>query len=250
MTQPIAIIGGTGLDQYEDLVVERQTTVDTPFGPPSAPVKIGRIDAQPLLFLPRHGVDHALAPHEINYRANLHALHALGAQAVVAVNAVGAIPPAMAPGMVAVPHDLIDYTWGRAHSFAVAGDVRHVDLTEPYDARLREALMNAAEAEGVPCTSGGVYGCTQGPRLETAAEINRLERDGCDLVGMTGMPEAALARELGLPCASLCLVVNPAAGRGAGEITMAEIEAVLAQGMLGVRRLLAHFARGAPALSW
>ena len=121
MTHPIAIIGGTGLDQYQELVVERQTTVDTPFGPPSAPVKLGRIEAQPLLFLPRHGVDHSLPPHEINYRANLHALHALGAKAVVAVNAVGAIPPAMAPGMVVVPHDLIDYTWGRVSSFSAPG---------------------------------------------------------------------------------------------------------------------------------
>ncbi len=237
-----AIIGGTGLTALEGLVLRDALAVETPYGPPSAPVQRGEYAGQEVLFLARHGHPHRIPPHEVNYRANLWALREAGAGAVLAVNAVGGIHAAMGSGHFCVPHQLIDYTWGREHTF-FAGDlqpVTHIDFSHPYDEPLRRQLLAALQAEGCAFSSHGVYGCTQGPRLETAAEIACLERDGCDIVGMTGMPEAALARELDLPYACLALVVNPAAGKSASLITMAEIEAVLAGGIGQARRVLAR----------
>lgn len=242
-----AVIGGTGLTQLDGLVLTAAQALDTPYGAPSAAVLRGTYADAPVLFLARHGHPHHLAPHRINYRANLWALKELGAEAIIAVNAVGGIHPAMGTGHFCVPHQLIDYTSGRAHSFYddESQPVQHVEFAEPYDATLRAALCAALAAEGCAYSSRGVYGCTQGPRLETAAEIARMQRDGCDLVGMTGMPEAGLARELGLPYACLSLVVNPAAGLSTTPITMADIEQALHAGMGQVRATLARVLSGA-----
>ncbi|RMD80106.1 MAG: S-methyl-5'-thioinosine phosphorylase [Gammaproteobacteria bacterium] len=243
MSGPVlAVIGGTGLQRLEGLEPLGREALETPYGPPSAPLLRGRLGGRELLFLARHGEGHTIPPHRINYRANLWALKEAGAPRVLAVAAVGAIDPSLAPGALALPEQLIDYTHGREATF-FDGDgtpegVVHVDFTEPYDAALRERVLAAARAAGVPLAEGGVYGATQGPRLETAAEIRRMARDGCTLVGMTGMPEAALARELGLPYACLAVVANAAAGVGEGPITMADIQRALEGGMARVRRLL------------
>ena len=240
----LAVIGGTGLYRIAELGDAKAEQVDTPFGAPSAPVRIGMLGARRIAFLARHGEEHSIPPHRVNYRANIWALHALGARRVLAVNAVGGITERMAPRVLALPDQLIDYSHGRLSSFCdVEGaKVEHVDLSEPYSAQLRAEVLAAARRAGIAVVDGGVYGCTQGPRLETRAEIARMARDGCDLVGMTGMPEAALARELSLDYASLCLVANWAAGcdPAAREITMDEVFANLETATAAVPRLLAH----------
>ncbi len=237
-----AIVGGTGLTELPGLLLREAVAIDTPYGPPSADILRGDYAGREVLFLARHGHPHRIPPHQVNYRANLWALREAGAQAVIAVNAVGGIHPAMGAGHLCVPHQLIDYTYGREHTF-FEGDIEHVthiDFSFPYDEALRQRLIDGLAAEGYLFSSHGVYGCTQGPRLETAAEIARMERDGCDIVGMTGMPEAVLARELALPYACLALVVNPAAGKAQGVITMAEIELALAEGISKTRAVLAR----------
>lgn len=237
-----AIIGGTGLTELPGLSLREAIPMQTPYGPPSADILHGKYAGREVLFLARHGHPHRVPPHQVNYRANLFALKAAGAQAIIAVNAVGGIHSAMGAGHLCVPHQLIDYTHGREHTF-FEGDIEHVthvDFSYPYDEPLRQRLIAGLAAERYPSSSHGVYGCTQGPRLETVAEIARMERDGCDIVGMTGMPEAVLARELELPYACLALVVNPAAGKASGIITMAEIEAALAEGVVKVRTVLAR----------
>lgn len=227
----LAIIGGTGVYRLAELADVASHDDDTPFGAPSGPVRVGTLAGRRIAFLARHGEEHSIPPHRVNYRANLWTLHALGARRVLAVNAVGGIGERMAPRVVALPDQLIDYTHGRDSSFCdVPGaKVEHVDFSEPYSRELRAAVLEAASGVGVDVVDGGVYGCTQGPRLETRAEIARMRQDGCDLVGMTGMPEAVLARELGIGYASLCLVANWAAGcdPSAHEITMEEVFANL-----------------------
>jgi 5'-methylthioinosine phosphorylase len=214
----LALIGGTGLYDFPELEDPERILVETPYGPASGPVVVGRLAGRRVGFLARHGIHHQVPPHRINYRANLWSLHHLGARRIVGINAVGGITAPYPPGMLAVPHQLIDYTWGRVSSFAdeASAEVRHVEFGEPYEGALRSALVTAVRRAGFPVVDGGVYAATQGPRLETAAEIARLARDGADVVGMTGMPEAVLARELDIPYACLALVVNWAAGRGGG----------------------------------
>jgi len=239
----IALIGGSGLDQLPGLEITCEHPIEGPWGTPSDAVIEGRFAGRRVLFLARHGRSHHLAPHRINYRANLWALKQLEATAVYAFAAVGGITEAMAPGRLVLPHQLIDYTSGRESSFldGTQGPVGHIDFTEPYAPELRQRLLEAGIEAGLALQPMGVYGVTQGPRLETAAEIDRMERDGCDLVGMTGLPEAALARELGLPYACCAIVANWAAGRaGDAVITMAEIEAVLGRGREQVLALLAR----------
>ena len=210
----LAVIGGTGL--YRLTVLDDIETVlrETPYGDPSGPARIGRFGAHRIAFLARHGEQHALPPHRVNYRANLWLLKELGVTRVLAVNAVGGITDRYAPCAIGVPDQIIDYTWGRISTFSEepGSEVQHVDMTEPYTPSLRAALLDAAKLAQVAVIDGGCYGATQGPRLETKAEIARMRRDGCDLVGMTGMPEAGLARELGLDYACLALVANWAAG--------------------------------------
>lgn len=242
MTQALAqtaIIGGSGLYHLQQADAPC-TLVSTPYA--EQPVALYREQgaAGELWFLPRHGKTHNVAPHEINYRANLWALQQQGVRHVIAINAVGGISEGQLPGTLLLPDQLIDYTWGREHSY-FSGEHSfdsHIDFTEPYDALLRQLLLQAAAACGIPLGAHGVYACTQGPRLETAAEVRRLARDGCDIVGMTGMPEAALARELGIAYACVALVVNRAAGLGEPVIAMDAIRAVLEAGMLRVRTLV------------
>lgn len=237
-----AIIGGTGLTELSGFALHEAVTMETPYGPPSAEILRGTYAGREVLFLARHGHPHRIPPHEVNYRANLWALKEAGAQAVIAVNAVGGIHPAMGAGHLCVPHQIIDYTYGREHTY-FEGDIEHVthvDFSYPYDETLRQRLVAGLAANGYLFSSHSVYGCTQGPRLETVAEIARMERDGCDIVGMTGMPEAVLARELQLPYACLALVVNPAAGKATGIITMTGIEAALEEGIVKTRAVVAH----------
>ncbi|MEE4143824.1 MAG: S-methyl-5'-thioinosine phosphorylase [Halieaceae bacterium] len=228
MKQP-GVIGGTGIPELAGLVPLGVHNPDTPYGAPSGPIREGEVDGRRVFFLQRHGNPGVIPPHRVNYRANLWALQALGVEAIVAINAVGGISPGMAPGRLVIPDQLIDYTWGREHTFddGSDGQLKHIDFTEPYDSELRKELLAAAGAAGIACQDRAVYGATQGPRLETAAEIRRMAADGCDVVGMTGMPEAALARELGIAYASVCMVVNPAAGLGELPISLAMMRDVL-----------------------
>ena len=244
MTQ-LAIIGGTGLAQLPGLNIIRRELVETPFGTPSSPLIHGELEGREIVFLPRHGEDHTLPPHRVNYRANIHALQQVGIENIVAIVAVGGIGDDMLPGEIAIPDQIIDYTWGRKQTFFedVSDPVIHIDFTHPYCEALRKSLLAAASQCGVRVGNGGVYGATQGPRLETAAEILRMQRDGCTLVGMTGMPEAALARELELCYASCALVVNRAAGLGVGEITMDDIRVTLVDGMEDILRILSAWVR-------
>ncbi|MCZ8061415.1 S-methyl-5'-thioinosine phosphorylase [Silanimonas sp.] len=226
-----AVIGGTGLYKLAELEGVETHSVETPYGTPSAPVRIGGFGPHRIAFMARHGEGHAMPPHRINYRANLWALKSIGATRVVAVNSVGGITEAWGPRVIGVPDQIIDYTHGRTVSlWDGEGEALHVDFGDPYTPSLRRALVEAAKAAGVPVVDGGCYGATQGPRLETKAEIERLRRDGCDLVGMTGMPEAALARELGLDYACLAIVANWAAGRAPTDevITLEDVLANMA----------------------
>jgi 5'-methylthioinosine phosphorylase len=237
-----AIIGGTGLTQLQGLTIRDAMFIDTPYGAPSADILRGSYAGREVLFLARHGHPHRIPPHEVNYRANLWALRQAGASTVLAINAVGGITDNLKTGCFCIPDQIIDYTSGRKHTLyeGELEHVTHVDFSYPYDAELRRRLIAAVAASGYSCNNHGVYGCTQGPRLETAAEIKRMERDGCDVVGMTGMPETVLARELGLRYACLALVVNPAAGKSQGVITMTQIDAALNAGMSKVKIILAR----------
>ena len=240
MTPTIAIIGGTGLTALDTLKLTRQDARSTPYGQPSSPLMQGELAGRSVVFLARHGQHHTIPPHKINYRANLWALRHTGVQWVIAVAAVGGIRADLAPGVLAFPDQIVDYTWGRPSTFFEDHlcQVTHIDFTEPYCPTLRKKLIQAARELGLDARESCTYAAMQGPRLETAAEIRRLERDGCDIVGMTGMPEAALARELGLRYAACAVVANWAAGKVLGEITMADIERNLAGGMEQVRTLL------------
>lgn len=237
---PVGIIGGTGLTTLSGLEITSEKVVDTRWGAPSSALVEGRLAGQAVVFLSRHGNPHCIPPHQVNYRANLQALHDAGVRTVVGVNAVGGIHPDMGPAHIVIPDQIIDYTWGRASTF-FEGELEetiHIDFTWPYTQKARELLIAAARDQNLPYSDFGVYGATQGPRLETAAEISRLERDGCDLVGMTGMPEAALAAELKMNYVCLALVVNRAAGKSDDIITMAEIETAIDHGMSGIKRIL------------
>src|SRR5512137_1447826 len=239
----LAIIGGSGLTRLSTLAVAHREVVRTPYGEPSSALIFGQIAGHDAMFLARHGHGHTIPPHRVNYRANLWALKHRGASSVLAVASVGGIR-GVAPGELVLPAQLVDYTHDREATFFDGGDqkVVHVDFTHPYTPSLRAKCLVAAAASRVPLTDGGVYAAVSGPRLETAAEIDRLDRDGATMVGMTGMPEAVLARELELPYAAICVVVNHAAGRGdsASEISMDGIARVLEAGMDRVRALLEH----------
>ena len=238
----LAIIGGSGLTRFVTLTgVERQR-VSTPYGEPSGELSVGRIGGRPVVFLARHGDAHTIPPHQVNYRANLWALAECAPAGIVSVAAVGGIRSDLRPGDLVIPHQIIDYTWGRHSTYHEGPDspVTHVDFTEPYDPQLRRQIGDAAAALGMRVSDAAVYAATQGPRLETAPEINRLERDGADVVGMTGMPEAVLARELGLPYAAINVIANHAAGRGDSRqrVSMDAIHAVLEGAMQQVAAII------------
>ncbi len=238
----LAIIGGSGLTQLSNLDVTRRLAVRTPYGEPSGALTFGRIAGADVVFLARHGYGHTIPPHEVNYRANIWALQEQKVEGVISVASVGGIRADMTPGVIAVPHQIIDYTWGRKNTYFEGGEqpVTHIDFTEPYSAQLRSRILDAAGACGEAVVGDAVYATSQGPRLETAAEIDRLERDGADVVGMTGMPEAALARELELGYATIAVIANSAAGRAGSlhGIRMEQIEQVLQESLGRVRRII------------
>lgn len=238
----LAIIGGSGLTTLSNLDVSHREVVRTPYGEPSGALVFGQICGKPAMFLPRHGYGHTIPPHMVNYRANLWALHHHKATGVISVASVGGIRGDLQPGDIVIPDQIIDYTSGRKATYFDGNGtpVTHVDFTEPYDHDLRNRIREAGAALGIEMKIGSVYAATQGPRLETAAEINRLERDGADIVGMTGMPEAVLARELGLPYAAISVVANHAAGRGdsANGIHFESLEHVLQEAMGRVRAVI------------
>jgi 5'-methylthioinosine phosphorylase len=240
MTIEFAVIGGTGLTEIEGLEVTHREVVHTPYGEPSGPITHGIIAGKHIAFLARHGYTANIPPHRVNYRANIWALKSLGIDKVVAIAAVGGITPDMQPTRLVIPDQIVDYTYGRAHTFFEDGleHVTHIDFSWPYCAELRNTLLAAAQCAGIAVVPHGTYAATQGPRLETAGEIRRLERDGCDLVGMTAMPEAALARELDMCYAACAVVANWAAGKSDEEISMDEIHENLIVGMANARALL------------
>ncbi len=238
----LAIIGGTGLTQLANLEITHRQVMRTPYGEPSGAITFGRLRQHEVMFLARHGYGHTIPPHEVNYRANLWALREQGATRIVSVASVGGIRADLSPGVIVLPDQMIDYTYGRAFTYFDGRDrpVTHIDFTYPYDPELRRQILDAARRANEICRDGGVYAATQGPRLETAAEINRLERDGADIVGMTGMPEASLAKELGLSYAAIAVVVNDAAGRRSSRngVHMEAISAVAQPAMARVRNIL------------
>ena len=236
----LAIIGGSGLTKMDALEITRREVVNTPYGEPSSPLIHGCFDGLDIVFLPRHGAGHTIPPHKINYRANIWALKHIDVDYIVGMATVGGIRDDMAPETIAIPDQIIDYTWGRGNTFFEndLSEVTHIDFTQPYCKRLREALIAAADDAGLDIIKDGTYGATQGPRLETAMEIKRMQNDGCDLVGMTGMPEAALAKELELCYAHCSVVANWAAGKTDIAITMENIEKHMKQGMSKVYALL------------
>lgn len=238
----LAIIGGTGLTKLPSLNITHRQVVRTPYGEPSGALTFGDLDGQKIIFLARHGYGHTIPPHLVNYRANIWALHCQGVTHVASVATVGGIHPDLGPGRLVVPDQIIDYTHGRETTFSVPGEqpVTHIDFTWPYCQDMRERCLSVLKRLGEDFIDGGTYAAVQGPRLETKAEIDRLERDGAHMVGMTGMPEAALAREIGLCYAAIGVSANRAAGRGdsAGGISPEVIEANLAAVMGRVRNVL------------
>jgi 5'-methylthioinosine phosphorylase len=246
----LGIIGGSGLARLSSLEVTRRLVVRTPYGEPSGALTFGRLGGREVVFLARHGHGHTIPPHEVNYRANIWALHAQQARDVVSIASVGGIRADLTPGALVVPDQIIDYTHGRGATFFGQDErgVVHVDFTRPYCEKLRARIIEAAAAAGEPVIAGGTYAATQGPRLETAAEVNRLERDGADMVGMTGMPEAVLARELGLCYAAIAVVVNCAAGRGESlhGIRLEDVAATSQRALGRVHSILERLAAAQP----
>ena len=238
----LAIIGGTGLTQLANLEITHRQVMRTPYGEPSGALTFGTIKQHEVMFIARHGYGHTIPPHEVNYRANMWALHDQGAKRVVSVASVGGIRGDLDPGVIVLPDQIIDYTHGRAFTYLDARDrpVTHIDFTHPYNKELRKQILDAARRANETCLDGGAYAAVQGPRLETAAEITRYERDGADMVGMTGMPEASLARELELNYAAIAVVVNHAAGRGSSRdgIHLENVREVTQPAMARVRNIL------------
>jgi 5'-methylthioinosine phosphorylase len=243
MPAVIGVIGGSAFSEIKNLDLCNRVEVETPYGKPSSPFVEGSINGHDILFLHRHGLNHSIAPHDINYRANLWALRERGVKHVIATAAVGGITEHMSPMTLMTPDQVIDYTYGREHTYnhPDRGSVDHVDFTWPYDGDLRTLFSKAAVNLGMPFISRGTYGAVQGPRLESSAEIRRMEQDGCDIVGMTGMPEAGLARELGLSYATIAVVVNWAAGKGnQASISHDEMNSNIKIGMINIHKLLAE----------
>jgi len=240
----LSIIGGSGLTQLANLEITHRQVIRTPFGEPSGALTMGRLSNEEIIFLARHGYGHTIPPHEVNYRANIWAIHSRGVKDLVSVASVGGIHTDLKPGTIVIPDQIIDYTHGRKTTFREGKDspVVHMDFTEPYCQKIRALCLRAVTEAGETCVDGGVYAAVQGPRLESKAEINRLERDGATMVGMTGMPEASLAKEIGLCYATIGVVANFAAGRGSSKdaVHYDEVEAVLKQSMQRVRNILEH----------
>jgi len=236
----VAIMGGTGLTSFDGLELKSSFPVSTPFGEPSSDLVMGEYKGKQVVFLHRHGEKHTIPPHRINYRANIWALKEMGVDRVIAIAAVGGISKDMAPGVLSVPDQIIDYSHAREQSF-FSDDfsvTKHIDFSYPYTEPLRQSIIEAAQQCHFDIVKHATYGVTQGPRLETAAEIKRLAQDGCSIVGMTAMPEAVLARELGLDYASCAVSVNWAAGLSGDVISMTDIEDTLAKSQLKIRQIV------------
>jgi len=234
-----AVIGGSGLYELEEgFKLESSKSLNSPYGEISADLLVGEWGKRRTLFLARHGVKHHIPPHKINYRANLWALHQMGASHVIAVNAVGGIN--YGPHTLVLPDQIIDYTSDRLHTFhdGEGLEVNHIDFTLPYSQVLRDRIIRAAQTQKIDLKTSATYGCSNGPRLETGAEIRKMQRDGCNIVGMTGMPEAALARELDMEYASIAIVVNWCAGIEGSILAMDEIRRILDLGMNSINRLI------------
>lgn len=241
MTALYAVIGGSGLYSLgNNFQLERREQLDTPFGKTSAEIQLGRWHQHNIVFLPRHGNSHQVPPHRINYRANLWALQSVGVTHIFSVNAVGGITADLPPHTLVVPDQIIDYTSARAHTFFDGNgqETEHIDFTWPYSASMRESIISVSDAANIGLVKSGTYGCTNGPRLESAAEIRKMSNDGCNMIGMTGMPEAALARELSIEYAAIALVVNWCAGIEGSVVEMDQIKLVLASGMDTVKSLI------------
>ncbi len=236
----LAIIAGSGFEIPKYFREEESKILSTPYGETSGPLIRGKLGEQEIIILPRHGSAHTVPPHKVNYRANLWALHDVGIKNIIAIAAVGCIQAELVPGQLVFPDQIIDYTSAREHTFFDGSQktITHIDFTKPYCEKLRQSLIEISDSLDLKAYDSGVYGATEGPRLETAAEIDRMEWAGCDIVGMTGMPEASLAKELNLCYATCAVVANYAAGRGGSTITMKEIETNLAVGMKSVQKLL------------
>jgi len=230
----IAIIGGTGLEAM--LRDAERIRVGTPYGfPPS--IFVGEVNGKLVAFLPRHGVKHSLPPHKVNYRANIYSLHELGVKRIIATNAVGAINPDLKPGDLVVPHDLIDFTKLRYSTFYDEAPVTHIDFSQPYCPEIRAILIEKMKKHVSHARDRAVFICTEGPRYETPAEIDMFRRLGCDIVGMTALPEAALARELEICYANLCFVSNMAAGMQK-RLTAEEVVSVAKEKMSDIQQVL------------
>ncbi len=237
----MAIIGGSGLYQFQGLNITGKESISTTYGEPSADIIVGQLENQTVLFLPRHGIKHQIAPHKVNYRANIQALKKLGAEAIISVNGVGGISPSLQPGDIVIPDQIIDYTYGRENTFYndFSKGIQHVEFTYPFDKALRHnVIQSLSKQPDLRAVTSGVYGCVQGPRFETAAEIIRMATDGCTLVGMTAMPEAVLARELELPYVSICTVANMAAGINDEPIAMEDIMKFMEEGLSNIQELI------------
>lgn len=249
-TAEIGIIGGTGLAELPGITELERRAVVTAFGAPSSTLVFANWHGKRIVFLPRHGQPHTIPPHKVNYRANIWALKEAEVKTIIACNAVGGIYRNATACDVVIPHQLVDYTHSRAHTFFEENlnEVVHIDFTHPFTPHLREKLIKAAEQIHLPVIPKGTYAAAQGPRLETAAEIDKLERDGCDIVGMTAMPEAALAREAEIDYACIALVVNKAAGRAEGPLSHKEIEKTFQEGKHKIVQLLDAFIQNYPAI--
>jgi len=237
----VAIIGGSGLYHFQGLKITGKESISTPYGEPSADIITGQLENQSVLFLPRHGTKHQIAPHKVNYRANIHALKSLGAEAVISVNGVGGISPSLQPGDVVIPDQIIDYTYGRDNTFFedFSKGVQHTEFAYPFDEPLRNKVIQSLSKQiNLRAVTTGVYGCMQGPRFETAAEIKRMAIDGCTIVGMTSMPETILARELEIPYVSICTVGNMAAGIGDELIAMEDVLKIMEKGLSAIQELI------------
>jgi len=234
----LALVGGTGLTELDENV--KSISADTPYGVPSASIREVQSGPVRLLFLPRHGNPHRFPPHCVNYQANMWALKEVGADHVLAVSAVGGVCGPYGPATLAVPDQLIDYTWGRNHTFCDSEHVEleHVDFTRPYEGPLRRTLLKAARDASIEVVDGGCIGVFQGPRLESSAEVEKARRDGCHMAGMTSLPEAGLARELGLDYAGLAVVSNWGAGVTGEPLSEDDIAETLREPMMSVRALV------------
>ena len=248
-----AVIGGSGFDTYDQLLISDQIVQETPYGSHSGPVIKGVLNTRPCVFLPRHSASHRLPPHKVNYRANIWLLKQLGVTRIIAVNVVGGIANDVAPDTIVIPNQLIDYTYGREHTFydgdqgSILGEgfqnLNHIEFDSPYSETLRKKIIQCLLESKMTFVPEGVYACTQGPRLETSAEIQRLKLDGCTVVGMTGMPEAALAQEIGIDYASIAIVVNWAAGINSSPLAVIDIMDAIHKNMKKIKELIPNLLR-------